>query len=247
MRDVQLDGDLGTMEVVVGTRAGTLLGFDGAGKEVFRASLGSRVEAIAGKDLDGDGHQEVLAGSETGALGLFRADGTRLETKSPGGGAIVNIDVGKRLDEGEFILGTNRAVSLQWAGVEAAPGWYNPLLAGLLACLVIAGAAWALSGLQRPPRLEYSAEELTTEALQAKRRMLKESLAEVRRLQESGEVPPDAYTARTRELRAHVARVEAELIKQGVKITPEVMQCPHCGGALELGVDRCEYCGQTVV
>jgi hypothetical protein len=205
------------------------------------------VEAITGTDLDGDGHDEVVAGSDTGKLGLFQSDGTRLEAKSPGSGAIAKIDSGKRLDEGEFIVGTNRVVALQRAGVEEAPGWYNPLLAGLLACLVIAGAAWALSGIQRPPRLEYSAEELTVEALQAKRKMLKESLAEVRRLQESGEVPPDAYTARTRELRAHVARVEAELIRQGVKITPEVMQCPHCGGALALGVDRCEYCGQTVV
>jgi hypothetical protein len=138
-------------------------------------------------------------------------------------------------------------VALYRAGVEKAPWWYNPLMAGLLACLVIAVAAWVLSGLQPAPRLRYSAEELTVEALQAKRKMLKESLAEVRRLQKDGEIPPDAYTARTRELRAHIARVEADLIKQGVEIKPEVMQCPNCGGALDIGVDRCEYCGQTIL
>ena len=154
---------------------------------------------------------------------------------------------GKRSGEGEFLVSSARNVSRQRASVEKAPFWYNPLTAGLLACLVIAVAAWGLSGLQRPPRLAYSAEDVTVEALQAKRRMLKESLAEVHHLQESGEMPPDAYTARTRELRAHVARVEAELIKQGVKITSEVMQCPNCGGAIELGADRCEYCGQTIV
>ncbi len=246
MRDAELDGDPVTREVVVGTKEGALLGFDAAGRQVFRASLGSRVEAIAGIDLDGDGMDEIVAGSDTGQLSLYRSDGSSLIGMSLGS-AVTKIDGGKRLEPGEFIVSTARDVSLQRVGVKKAPWWYNPLTAGLLACLIIAGAAWALSGLRPPPRLEYSADELTVEALRAKRRMLKESLAEVRHLQKSGEVPPDAYTARTRELRAHIARVEADLIKLGVEITPEVMQCPNCGGALDIGADQCEYCGQTIL
>lgn len=246
MRDAELDGDPVTREVVVGTKEGALLGFDAAGRQVFRASLGSRVEAIAGVDLDGDGLDEIVAGSDTGQLSLYRSDGSSVVGTGLGS-AVTKIDGGKHLGEGEFIVSTTRGVSLRQVGVKKAPWWYNPLTAGLLACLVIAGAAWALSGLRPPPRLEYSADELTVEALRAKRRMLKESLAEVRRLQKSGEVPPDAYTARTQELRAHIARVEADLIKLGVEITPEVMQCPNCGGALDIGTDQCEYCGQTIL
>jgi hypothetical protein len=245
-RDAELDGDPATREVIIGTKEGALLGFDAAGRQVFRASMGSRVEAIAGIDLDGDGIDEVAAGSDTKQLSLYRPDGSLLVGSSLRH-AVAKIDSGKRLGQGQFLLATTRNVYLYQVSVKRAPWWYNSLTAGLLACVIIAGVAWALSGLRPPPRLEYSADELTVEALRAKRKMLKESLAEVGRLQKSGEVPTDAYTARTRELRAHIARVEAELIKLGVEITPEVMQCPTCGGALEIGADQCEYCGQTIL
>jgi hypothetical protein len=33
----------------------------------------------------------------------------------------------------------------------------------------------------------------------------------------------------------------------GVAFTPETFQCPHCGGSLLLGVDKCDYCGQVVI
>ena len=246
MRDAELDGGLATREVVVGTKDGLVLGFDASGAEVFRASLGNRVEALVSLDLDGDGREELLAGSETGDLVLFEAGGGRLAEVGVGS-AVAGLDAGKRLEQGAFILSTVSDVSLRRAKMATAPRWYNPLTAGLVACLIIAAGAWALTGVRPPPKLEYSAEELTVEALRAKRRMLKESLAEVRRLQDTGEIPPDAYTARMRELRGHIARVEADLIKQGVKITPEVMQCPNCGGALAIGADRCEYCGQTFI
>jgi hypothetical protein len=26
-----------------------------------------------------------------------------------------------------------------------------------------------------------------------------------------------------------------------------MMKCPNCGGSIELGSDKCEYCGQTVI
>ena len=245
-RDAELDGDPTTREIIFGAKEGALLGFDAAGNTVFRANLGSRVEAVSGIDLDGDGLDEVIAGSDGGQLNIYRADGSLLIGASMGS-AIAKIDGGKRLGAGEFLVATTRNVSLRQVSVKQAPWWYNTLTAGLLACLIIAGVAWALSGLRPPPRLEYSADELTVEALQAKRKMLKESLAEVGRLQKSGEVPPDAYTARTRELRGHIARVEADLIKLGIEITPQVMQCPTCGGALEIGADQCEYCGQTIL
>ena len=245
MREAVMEDEVG-QSVIVGTKAGKLFGFNADGDKIFQASLGTRVQEIVAVDLDADGKVEVIAGGESGRLALFDADGDRL-TSTMLGSAITRVDGGKHLGEGAFMVSTQREVSLRQAQVEKAPFWYNPLTAGLLACVIIAAGAWGLSNLKSPPKLEYSAEEVTVEALQAKRKMLKESLAEVRQLQQSGEVPSDAYTARTRELRAHIARVEAELIRQGIEITPEVMKCPNCGGTIELGADRCEYCGQTVI
>ncbi len=245
MREAVLENEVG-QSVVVGTKAGKLFGFNADGDQIFQASLGTRVQEIVAVDLDADGGMEVIAGGESGRLALFDADGDRLMSTMLGS-AITRIDSGKHLGQGAFIVSTQQQVSLRQAQVKHAPFWYNPLTAGLLACVIIAAGAWGLSRLNPPPKLEYSAEEVTVEALRAKRKMLKESLAEVRQLQQSGEVPPDAYTARTQELRAHIARVEAELIRQGVDITPEVMQCPNCGGTIELGADRCDYCGQTII
>jgi hypothetical protein len=66
-------------------------------------------------------------------------------------------------------------------------------------------------------------------------------------MQGTGEIPPESYLARLKDLRAQLADAEANLIKLGVPIQAETMTCPHCGGTLQLGTDRCEYCGQVVI
>jgi len=30
-------------------------------------------------------------------------------------------------------------------------------------------------------------------------------------------------------------------------INAHTIQCPNCGGTLELGMDKCEYCGQVLL
>ena len=88
---------------------------------------------------------------------------------------------------------------------------------------------------------------MTAEAQKARRIMLHESINDLKRMENSGEVPPDAYLARLKDLRGQLAEAEANLIKLGVPLTAETFKCPNCGGALELGTDRCDYCGQTVL
>ena len=87
----------------------------------------------------------------------------------------------------------------------------------------------------------------TAEGLRAQRRMLKESIADVERLRKDGEMTPEAYLARLKELRSDLAENEEAMLQAGVKITPETTQCPQCGGVIPLGVDRCDYCGQVVI
>jgi hypothetical protein len=77
--------------------------------------------------------------------------------------------------------------------------------------------------------------------------MLHESIADVERMKQSGEMPPEAYAARLKELRADLADNDAALKKAGVKVQVETFKCPNCGGTLPLGVDKCDYCGQVVI
>jgi hypothetical protein len=77
--------------------------------------------------------------------------------------------------------------------------------------------------------------------------MLKESIADVERLRKSGEVTGDAYLARLKRLRSDLADNEAAYKTAGFPVKVETFQCPNCGGTLELGMDKCEYCGQVIL
>ncbi|HUM27990.1 MAG TPA: hypothetical protein PKN81_17250, partial [Anaerolineales bacterium] len=79
------------------------------------------------------------------------------------------------------------------------------------------------------------------------RRMLKESIADVERLRKAGEVTGDAYLARLKRLRSDLAENETAYKTAGYTIKVETFQCPHCGGTLELGMDKCEYCGHVIL
>jgi hypothetical protein len=97
------------------------------------------------------------------------------------------------------------------------------------------------------PAKRISLQGQTSESLLSNRHMLKESIADVNRLKTGGEMTPDAYLVRLRQLRQDLADNEAALKKAGVQIEVETFNCPHCGGKLQLGVDRCDYCGQVLL
>jgi hypothetical protein len=242
IRDAQLDDDPQTREFVVGTKDGLIITFNGKGEQLFTASVGEKVTRIEALDLDGDGRDAVIVGADNGNLMIFEPTGVKLASDSASG-SISRLEVGKGQ---EFLVAANR-LSMRRVEETQAPIWYNPLLAGFLACLVIAVLAWGVTMLKPPPKMEYSAEDMTLEGLRAKRKMLLESRAEARRLHDSGEMPTEAFTARNQQLREQLAAAEAKMLELGAKFQPEVMKCPSCGAALELGTDRCDYCGQVIV
>jgi outer membrane protein assembly factor BamB len=245
IRDAQLDDNPQTREFIVGTKDGLVLAFNNKGGQLFSASASNKVTDIATADLNGDGRDEVIVGDDGGSLTVFKPTGEKLAEASASG-SISALDVGK-LGKGHELLVAASELSLRRVEEVHAPWWYNPLLAGFLACLVIAALAWGVTMLKPPPKMEYSAEDMTLEGLRAKRKMLLESRAEVRRLHDSGEIPTEAFTARNQQLREQLAVTEAKMLELGEKLQPEVMKCPNCGAALELGTDRCEYCGQVIV
>ena len=128
------------------------------------------------------------------------------------------------------------------------PGFqYAPLIVGVIVSAIILVIAGILASIPKKPEMKVSFQNTSRESLEAQRRMLKESIADVERLRKSGEVTGDAYLARLKRLRADLADNETAFKAQGYPIKVETIQCPNCGGTLELGMDMCEYCGQVLL
>jgi outer membrane protein assembly factor BamB len=247
IRDAELNGDPASREFVVGDKGGGVWGFSAAGAKLWSGTALNRVSELTGVDVDGDGVQEVLVGTDSGNLALFEGKtGTtsRLPSRKS---AVERIDAGKLSGADQLVIADAAQVQLLTIRRQAAPVWYTPLGAGLLLALVIAGAAWFIATLPAKPVLRAAAEDQSVEGLLAQRTMLHESLADVERLRGSGEMPAQAYMARLRELREELASNEASLRKLNAPIKAETFRCPSCGGMLQLGTDRCDYCGQVVI
>jgi hypothetical protein len=197
-------------------------------------------------DVDKDGQEEVLIGDDLGEVILFTPQGKRfnLDNRS----AIARIDVGTLNGERRVAIADASTVQVATLNHSALPGFrYTPLLVGLLISAVILASAWVVATLPSKPAQRISFQGQTAESLLSHRRMLKESIADVERLKNAGEMTSEAYLLRLKELRELLAENETELKKAGVKIEIETFNCPHCGGKLQLGVDRCDYCGQILL
>jgi len=246
IRDVEIDGDPVTTEIAVGGKEGSLVVYNYQGQPLMSASPGGKVSEIAAIDLDDDGRQEILAGNDEGKLAVYNYQGNSIRSKNFTG-EITRLDTGRLTDEDQMAVAAGSKVSVLQLELVKAPFWYNTLVAGFMACLAIAAGAWAITSITPAPKLQYSAEDMTIEGLRAKRKMYLESLHELKQAYQTGEVPAEAYLARSKELREQVSQAEAEMMRLGADIKPEMMKCPNCGGSIELGSDKCEYCGQTII
>jgi hypothetical protein len=245
IRPAEMDGDPATTEVVAGGKDGGVWALGEDGRTLWSARVGEKVMELAGMERPGVDRDVLLVGDDGGTVTIL--DGGSQLLRFSVSGSVGRIDVGKVGGETGFLVADSRHVTLYRLNVLSAPIWYTPVLAGVLACLVIAVVAIILGSLRPAPPLQVSAGQMTVEAQKARRRFLHESIAELKALRERGEVPPEAYLARVRDLRSQLADVNAALIKLGEPVQVETVKCPHCGGALEIGTDRCEYCGQTVI
>lgn len=249
IRLAELDANPSTRELVVGGRRNGVWAYSQAGEQLFAASVSgekTKVNEIAALDVEGEGRAIIAVGDDSGGVTFFTARGSRLASRTYQA-PINRVTTGKLADQQQFIVADAVQVRALTLGKQSAPLWYSPLLAGLLACIVIAIAAYVIGSIQPPPPLQLSAEQLTIEAQKARRIMLHESINDLKRMKAAGEVPPETYLARLKDLRAQLADAEANLIKLGAPVQAETITCPNCGGKLELGTDRCEYCGQTVI
>jgi len=250
VREVELNGDPSSREIVVGGKDGGIwaFSFDGStASQMWSGSMSDKVTEIAGIDVDDDGKEEAVIGDDNGKVAIFTENGSRnnLPDRSSG---IARVDIGKLGTERYVVVADLSEVQVNKVNFSSIPGFqYTPLIVGIIISAVILVIAAILASIPKKPEMKVSFQDTSKESLNAQRRMLKESIADVERLRKAGEVTGDAYLARLKRLRADLADNESAFKKQGYNIKIETIQCPNCGGTLELGMDKCEYCGQVLL
>jgi hypothetical protein len=250
VREVELNGDPSSREIIVGGKDGGIwaFSFNGAtATQMWTSSLSDKVTEIAGIDINEDGKEEAVIGDDSGNVAVFTENGSRNNLPKHSSG-ITRIDVGKLGGERYVVIADGSAVQVNKVNFSSIPGFqYAPLIVGLIVSFIILVIAAILVSIPAKPEMKLSLQDKSRESLEAERRMLKESIADVERLRKSGEVTGDAYLARLKRLRGDLADNEAAYKAAGYSIKVETFQCPKCGGTLELGMDKCEYCGQVIL
>lgn len=247
IRTAEINGDPSSIEIIVGGKDGGLWAFDASGKELWSHTLSDKVTEIAGVDFTDDGVQELIIGDDSGAVTVFSGSGNRASLKTYSSG-ITRIDEGKLNGERVVAVSSGTELEVQKVAFNAIPGFkFTPILVGLIVSAAIIAAAWILGTMPGKPEMKVNIQDKSRESLEAERRMLKESIADVERLRQSGEVVGGAYLARLKQLRSDLAENEAAFKTQGFPIKVETIQCPNCGGTLNLGVDKCDYCGHVIL
>lgn len=250
VREVELNGEPSTREFVAGGKDGGVwaYSFDGStATQLWSGSMSDKVTEIAGIDINGDGKEEAVLGDDSGEVAIFTENGTRsnLPTRSSG---ITRIDIGKFNGERQVIVADSTSIEVSKVNFSSLPGFqYTPLIVGVIVSAIILVIAAILVSIPKKPEMKVTLQDKSRASLEAERRMLKESIADVERLRQSGEVTGDAYLARLKQLRSDLADNEAAFKKQGYPISVETFKCPNCGGTLQLGMDKCEYCGQVIL
>lgn len=247
IRTAEINGDPSSIEIIVGGKDGGLWALDATGKQLWSGSVADKVTEIAGVDFNEDGAQELLIGDDSGAVTVFSGNGSRSNLKSYSSG-ITRIDEGRLGSQRVVAISSGNQLEVQEVAHNEIPGFqFTPILVGMIVSAAMLAVAWFLATMPKKPEMKVSIQDKSRESLEAERRMLKESIADVERLRKSGEVTGDAYLARLKRLRADLAENEAAFKTQGFPIKVETIQCPNCGGTLELGVDKCDYCGHVIL
>jgi hypothetical protein len=250
VREVELNGDPASREIVVGGKDGGVWAYSFNGStanQMWTGSLSDKVNEISGIDINDDGKEEAVLGDDSGKVAVFTDSGSRNNLESHSSG-ITRIDVGRLNGERYVVIADYSTVDVNEVAFSSIPGFqYTPLIVGVIVSAVILVIAAILASIPKRPELKVSFQDKSRESLEAERRMLKESIADVERLRKSGEVVGDAYLARLKRLRGDLAENEAAFKAAGFPIKVETIQCPNCGGTLELGMDKCEYCGQVLL
>ncbi len=244
-RFLELNGDPTQAEVAVGGKNGGVFVYTQAGDTLWSRSVGDKVREFAALDYDGDGQNELLVAA--GGLSLHDgATGRQLITFPVAEPS--TLDVGDFGKEGAFLAGSSQGVQAIQVESKTPAWWSSPITVGLLLAVIIAAVAVVLSRTKWiEAKATYTVQDMSLEALKARKKMLREVLEEAGRMKEAGEITPDAYLTQSRGLREQLADIDASILELQPDYKPEVIQCSSCGAPLEIGLDRCPYCGHVLL
>ena len=250
VREVELNGDPSSREIIAGGKDGGVWAFSFNGTtatQMWTGSLSDKVTEIAGLDINEDGKQEAVIGDDAGKVAIFTENGTRNNLPDHSTG-ITRIDIGKLGNERYVVVADYSRVETNKVNFSSIPGFqFTPLIVGLVVSAVILVIAGILASIPPKPEMKLSLQDKSRESLEAERRMLKEHIADVERLRKAGEMSNEAYLSRLKRLRGDLAENETAFKTAGFQVKTETFACPNCGGTLELGMDKCEYCGQVIL
>jgi outer membrane protein assembly factor BamB len=243
-RFLELDGNPGQRELVVGGKGGGLSAYGLSGTSLWTRSVGGQVRELATLDYDDDGQNELLVAADRVYL-LRGRTGERVTSFAVPDPAILEAaDVGAGRG---YLAGAGQQVSAFSISYISPPWWSGPITTGLLASLVIAAATLLLSRLEWEKQTSYSAEGQSLAALRVRKQMLREILDETERVYRDDQMPAKAYLEKTRQERERLAAVEEQILKLEPNYQLEVMRCPSCSAPLEIGLDRCPYCNHVLL
>jgi len=245
LRLAELNGDPASLELIVGGKRGGVWAFSQTGTQLLAVptKLG-KVAEIASALAGSSGGEVLVIGGVSGQMELIWGSGRRL-TVSPVGSAVERLLGGTPVSTPMLFAASGSVLTAQRLTLSEAPPWYTLIAAGLLGCVVIAFVAWLMARAEPSRPLHVGAEQMTIEAQQARKIMLREALNELKQF--SGQLSQADLLNRLRHLREQLADADRRLLELGASLKPQTFSCNRCGGPLEIGAERCDYCGSGVV
>ncbi len=247
IRKIELDNNPETAEIFFGTKKKGIIEyvfkketpdtiFEAKRKIFYVPGKIVELSSVFNKEIDGN---SLLYGTSDGTVGVFI--GKKSFVKRLNGGGLHRIDAKGDL----FLVLLSKSLYLFKSRFYGTPFYYRFTFGAILLAIFYLILASVIGKVKRP-KVTYSAREETPEALKAERKMLLDSLFDLKKVFDAGEMDGDAYADRTKELRERIKIIEEKLFEMGEKLEVEIYKCPNCGASVSIHEDKCPYCGSPL-
>ncbi len=247
IRKIDLDNNPDTEEIFFGTKRRGII------ELVFKRGIPGKVFVVKNKIFYFPGKIVELAGifdrsldkkfllfgTSDGRVGVFCNNKSFFRNLS--GGELHRIDVKGNL----FVVALSNRLYLLKSEFISTPFYYRFTFGAILLAIFYLILS-AVIGRIKTPKVTFSAREETPEALKAERKMLLDSLFDLKNVFDAGEMDGEAYAERTKELRERIKIIEEKLFEMGEKLEVEMYKCPNCGASVSVHEDKCPYCGSPL-
>lgn len=200
IRSVEVDGNVATHEVALGGKRGRVM-ISGAGS----GGVDGKVSALAGVDLTGDARDEVIVGTEAGALFALNAAGETLGSWSAAGKVEAIVGVPSKTGGQIVVVAASGGLEAYRYGERVPPSWYRSSTAGMLGAMTLGFVAlvlarWKPAAPPSPPA--------PPDGRLFRRQQLEAGLIRIAALVTQGQATPADAQERSDQLRAQIAALE---------------------------------------